>query len=234
MLTLNQGLQIMIALPLVFILPGYAIIAAIFPDQSLSLIERLLYSLGLSLTIMILGGLGLHATPWGMQKYSWICFIAIVTLSASGVALYRRWSRHTTPSRAKTGLSLHQGLLLTLSLVVLISAIGVAYYGAQQQQTLFTQLWIMPADKVGANTVRLGVDNFESVEMTYQLKLTEGNAEVNQWQYIRLAPGERWDTTVELPSEPSASTIVEAVLYRIDVPNQPYRIVTLSRSNQKG
>ena len=80
----------LLALLFVLALPGYAITAAIFPWKILTGLERLLFTVGLSLTATILCGLVLNLTPWGLQTTSWTVLLSIVTLVASLAAMQRR------------------------------------------------------------------------------------------------------------------------------------------------
>lgn len=67
----SNVLRIIIGLPLVLFFPGYTLIAALFPRKgSLSGIERLALSFGLSIAVVPLIGLALNYMPWGMSKPS--------------------------------------------------------------------------------------------------------------------------------------------------------------------
>ncbi len=61
----------LLALPLVFILPGYALTAALFPRGGLGLAETLTSSIGLSLAAVIVGGVILNLTPEGLTSIAW-------------------------------------------------------------------------------------------------------------------------------------------------------------------
>src|SRR5438874_6431419 len=76
-------------LPLALVLPGYALISALFPKRELGGSERVVFSVGLSLIIVILGGLVLNLTPFGLRTNSWAVYLGAITLGASGVALIR-------------------------------------------------------------------------------------------------------------------------------------------------
>ncbi|KPQ44797.1 MAG: hypothetical protein MPEBLZ_00619 [Candidatus Methanoperedens nitroreducens] len=60
----NQGfLRIIFALPLLLFLPGYMLIAIIFPKRGeLSSIERFTFSIGFSIAITVFDGFGLNYT----------------------------------------------------------------------------------------------------------------------------------------------------------------------------
>lgn len=60
----STALRIIFGIPLVLFLPGYALIAALFPGKNdLDTIERIALSFGLSIAIVPLIGLALNFTP---------------------------------------------------------------------------------------------------------------------------------------------------------------------------
>lgn len=59
-------LRVPIGLLMVLFVPGYVLIAALFPKrEDLDGIERIALSFGLSIAVVPLIGLGLNYTPWG-------------------------------------------------------------------------------------------------------------------------------------------------------------------------
>lgn len=111
-LLLPDGSALRVALGLVFLLiaPGYALVAALFPERAreydvrkgedgeetetvregLEPLERAGLSLGLSIAVVPLLGLLLNATPWGIRLVPILIAVAAFTLVASAVALVRR------------------------------------------------------------------------------------------------------------------------------------------------
>lgn len=76
-------LRIIIGLPFVFFFPGYMLVAALFPSKnSISAIERMALSLGMSFAVVPLLGLILNYTPWGITLYS-----ILITLSCFIIAM---------------------------------------------------------------------------------------------------------------------------------------------------
>lgn len=168
-----------LTLPLVLVLPGYALMASVFPRRSLGAVECLVFSLGLSLVIVVLGGLVLNWTPFGLRASSWSLLLGSITLGACAVALARRrglrtyhaermrsisalfrtyhaecmrsiWALYGLLRIKGVGLTFHQGLLLGMAVVIICGAIAISNIGAAQQPFPgFTQLWILPAG--GAN-----------------------------------------------------------------------------------
>lgn len=209
-------------------LPGYALTLALFPRSSLGGAARLALGAGLSLAVAALGGLLLDVMPSGLQPRSWGVLLSCVTIGASAVAL----ARHGEPT-ASGGLrtyvlpDLRQATLFAAALLVMGSTVVVAYNGALQQHTTFTQLWMVPDRGIGQDAIRMGVRNMESATVTYGLRLQVGTVTIREWPGIKLNSTEGWETTVELPDMGPDKAFVEAVLFRSDAPGDPYRRVAL-------
>lgn len=223
-----------LTLPLVLVLPGYALTSALFPGRVLRVLEHVVFSLALSLVIVILSGLLLNWTPFGLQARSWSVLLSGVTLIASAVAFVRRGEQNLSASawlRVQVGgVKSRQGLLLGLAVVVLCGAVAVSYLGAAQQPFPgFTQLWILPAGGTETkNTIRLGVSNMELTAMQYQLSVNMDGKMVKVWPSISLKPNEKWEATLVLPQTAHTGTVkVEALLYQSSAPTKIYRHVVL-------
>jgi uncharacterized membrane protein len=110
-------LRVVIGLPFVLFVPGYALIAALFPEAGASPdadgvadaaeadpdapsrtdrsgidgIERVALSFGLSIAVVPLLGLVLNFTPWGIRLVPIMVAVSGFTLVATAVAAIRRW-----------------------------------------------------------------------------------------------------------------------------------------------
>ena len=79
-----------LGLPMVLFLPGYTLVAALFPRKNdLDGIERLALSFGLSIVVVPLG-LGLNYTPWGIGLNPILITLDIFILIMCAVAVKRR------------------------------------------------------------------------------------------------------------------------------------------------
>ena len=89
---LNESpLRIIIALPVAIFIPGYCLIAALFPgNRDIDGIERIALSVGLSIIIVPLIGLWLNYTIWGIRLTPIVISLIVFTLCAAIVAQYRR------------------------------------------------------------------------------------------------------------------------------------------------
>lgn len=220
-------------LPLVLVLPGYALTCALFPKRALGITQYIVFSLALSLAILILGGLVLNWMPSGLNTRSWTVLLSGITLIASTVALIRRRGEYISASawlRVDLGLNFRQGLLLVLAAIVICGAVVVSYRGAAQQPFPgFTQLWILPANGASVkNTISLGVSNMELTAMEYNLTVNMDGKVVKVWPSIYLKLNEKWQATLVLPQTTQTRTArVEALLYQTIAPTKIYRHVVL-------
>lgn len=84
-------LRILFGVPLILFIPGYALIAVLFPGaKDIDGIERVALSFGLSIAIVPLIGLALNYTPWGIRLDPIVTCLAIFTLCMCLIAQYRR------------------------------------------------------------------------------------------------------------------------------------------------
>jgi uncharacterized membrane protein len=89
---LNESfLRVLFGIPLVLFIPGYALIAALFPaKQDIDGIERVALSFGLSIAVVPLVGLALNYTPWGIRLDPIVVCLSILTIGLCLAAQYRR------------------------------------------------------------------------------------------------------------------------------------------------
>jgi uncharacterized membrane protein len=73
-------------------LPGYALVEALYPkEEDLSPLERLAFSIGLSLALVPLVGLILNYTPWGIKLDPILISLTILTLTFLAFSTYRKY-----------------------------------------------------------------------------------------------------------------------------------------------
>jgi hypothetical protein len=221
----NPALRLIVALPLVVVIPGYALMAATCPGPSVSGAERLALSIGTSLTMAVLGGLLLNWTPWGLQPSSWVILLSTLTLVAAAYAVVQRRRSPTEPASkplrasATSGLGIGSGFLVGAAVLIVVGTVYLARLSAgSRAEEGFTQVWMLPAGESSPTSVRLGVNSREEAETMYVLRLDVDGAPLETWTSIVLAPGQTWETTAALPSDSSVPVVAEARLYRIDGP----------------
>jgi uncharacterized membrane protein len=84
-------LRIIFGLPFLLFLPGYSLVSALWVKQvELEPLERVGYSLGLSLAMVPIVGLGLNYTPSGITLLSVVLSLYIIIILLNVVAWFRR------------------------------------------------------------------------------------------------------------------------------------------------
>jgi hypothetical protein len=87
----------------VLFLPGYVTVEALFPKgRDLKGIERFALSIGSTLTLVMLVGLLLNYTPWGIRLTPIVISLTILTLGLAGVGVGRQYgmsSQSQTPAQ---------------------------------------------------------------------------------------------------------------------------------------
>ena len=83
--------RVLLGLLLVLFLPGYSLIAALFPGKDdLDGIERIALSFGLSIAVVPLLGLALNYTPFGIRLVPILVVLSVFTVSLAVIAGVRR------------------------------------------------------------------------------------------------------------------------------------------------
>lgn len=215
--------RLIVGVPLVLMVPGYALMAAC-TGQMPGWAERVGLSLGLSLVVAVLGGFVLYLLPWEIEARSWALLLGSITLGSSGIALRRRRAYPVVPTGAITGrISRRQGVLLGLAALICVGAVGVARLGVTVQHTSFTQFWMLPISADDVPSVQLGIQSWELTQAQYRLQVTVGTRVIQEWTAIDLAPGQQWETVLEVSGVQDSAEPVVASLYRQDNPTIMYR-----------
>ncbi|WP_122088205.1 DUF1616 domain-containing protein [Halalkalicoccus subterraneus] len=101
----ETSLRVLFGLPFVLFLPGYAFIAALFPERGsvptdeetvsrgggIDPIERVALAFGTSIAIVPLLGLILNFTPWGLRLTPIVLSVSAFTIGCTIVGAVRRW-----------------------------------------------------------------------------------------------------------------------------------------------
>ena len=92
---LNETLlRPILGFPLVFFVPGYVFVSALFPsDDELDTIERIALSIGLSICIVIFTGFMLNYTPFGIRVAPILFSLSAITLILTAISAVRRLSK---------------------------------------------------------------------------------------------------------------------------------------------
>jgi len=236
----NEVLRIIVGIPMVLFIPGYALIAALFPGKGdLDGIERVALSFGLSIAIVPLVGLALNFTPFG---------ISAITLLLTYIAHWRRQrlaqeARFSVSFRAwydairnmELGESrLDRALTVILAISILLSVAMLVYVIVTPKQgEKFTEFYILgPGGKAAGyptnftigkpETVIIGVVNHEYSAVNYTVNVRIRNETLNEIG-IALAHNATWEKPVNITmAKPAGMEKLEFLLYRENL-SEPYR-----------
>ena len=222
-LTEISPIRVIFGLPLVLFLPGYALIAALFPRRDdLDAIERIALSFGLSIAITPLLGLALNYTPFGIRLMPVLIVLSVFTVSLA-LGAYAR--RSMIPERDRFAVEPHiatffknmkepfkatdtkiDKMLSVILIISIVLAISMTVYviATPKEGEKFTEFYILGPNgtasdyptnlKVGEEgEVIIGVVNHEYANVSYWLEV-KLNGEVISGKSIELMHNETWES----------------------------------------
>lgn len=194
----------------VLVLPGLALMTALFPRGGPSLAHRVVWAAGSSLAVTVLSGLVLNLFGT-LTRDAWLAVLAEIALAGIAIACIRRivdWRRSApeespppavrAPSPARRpALVAYSVLVVAISLCAL--AIAIARLSAESDGgTGFTELSLVPAvgDAARAEAV-VAVKSHENETRGYHVMFEGPRNQRSTWSF-RLPPGRRWQRAVHL------------------------------------
>ncbi len=191
-LVTGQGL--LAAILMVLFIPGYALVAALFPDdEEINWIERVALSLGLSIAVVPLLGLLLNFTPYGIRLVPIVLSILIFS-EGLGLVAYMRRMKLPVEKRLSATIeigrpawqeysALDKALTMGLVISVLFSVSVLAYVATTPRPgEPFTEFYVLgPGGRAEdyptflnvsqEGTVILGVANHEFQRLDYTVRV---------------------------------------------------------------
>ncbi|GAB6286042.1 MAG: DUF1616 domain-containing protein [Methanoregula sp.] len=192
-------LRILFGLPMVLFIPGYTLIAALFPgSKDIDGIERVALSFGLSIAVVPLIGLGLNYTPWGIRLDPIVTSLVIFTVAMCLITLYRRAQipqedRFVVPLRAMqqsvkeeffpAETSRLDRALSIILLLAIVAAVATTVYVivVPKEGEKFTEFFILGEKKMAADypthlftgqngSLYIGIGNHEYRSINYTVE----------------------------------------------------------------
>lgn len=200
-------LRAALAIPLVLLLPGYALVAALFPTRVLPTVERLLLSAGSSFALTIFAGLVISWTGIGLAPLSWAVALAVITLAGCVVAWLRRFRLGLYGPAVASATMPRKGafMLVIAALAAADVLLGSRLIAGQQQAPPPAQLWLVPISGQ-PNDALIGVRAGSSAA-EYRLVISAATEPIYQFD-IRLNAGETWERNLNFAPELRALPIV--------------------------
>ncbi len=197
LLALNVGN--LLAILLVLFVPGYVLVAALFPgsviegQREIDWIERITLSFGLSIAVVPLLGLLLNFTPWGIR---FVPIVVTTTLFTVGVGFAAYWRRTRLQPERRLSLTVDLGepvwsdystldkaLTIALAASIVVAAATLVYVVATPPPgETFTEFYVLgpggnasgyPTNLTANETgnVIIGVNNHEGASVNYTLRI---------------------------------------------------------------
>jgi len=220
-----DAVRIILSVPVVLFLPGFALTVILFPQKSLGVLERLLLSVALSVAIVALSGLLLNLTPWGLEARTlWIALLLMVAVEIIVIFFTRRtWWMDAMAFPRNINFNTRQWVLMALAATMTVMAVYIARTPAPQKGLEgYTLLSAQAGDTT--DTLRLSVRSEEFKQTKYQIKY-QFNGTDREGPTLELSPGETWEQAVSIPVDKLAGKSFTVLLYRLDNPTQVYRHV---------
>ena len=197
---LNESpIRIALAIPVILFIPGYCLLASLFPKNGdLDLMTRMVLSIGVSIAIVPLIGLGLNFTPWGIRLDPIVTSLTLFTLVMILIILDQR-SRLPSEERYRVPVSeiaaaiqeefwkkeadrnarILNGVLAAAILITILTAVYVVTVPREGEQ--FTEFFILGENRTAANypdwiipgrnySMFVGVGNHENGDSTYTIE----------------------------------------------------------------
>jgi uncharacterized membrane protein len=223
MLSQSNFLSVILGLPFVLFFPGYSLVLALFPrKESISNIERIVLSLGLSFSVVPLIGLMLNYSPWGVRIESVFTALYGFLVIISTIAFLRRRKvedserihiRFTLKMPGWGASPLDRALSIILA-VSIIGVLGMSSYSVFAHKTgqRFTEFYVPPrngqsvssAENVSSgkeSSVLLGISNHEYETVNYRIEASMDGSAVGSMTGIVLAHGEKWEGEIKFVPE---------------------------------
>jgi len=244
-------IRIIFGIPVVLFIPGYVLIAALFPGKNdLDPIERTALSFGLSIAIVPLIGLVLNFTPWGIRLVPIIIALTIFILVMAIISHIRRlklqdnkfevdlkgiYNSIKTEIVQKPENRFDKILTIVLIISIILALFMVVYViVAPKQGEKFTEFYLLglggKAEGYPANltvgkmeSVIVGIVNHEYETINYTLRVSIID-DILKEEHIRIAHNETWEQRVNFTPQRSGTGLkLQFLLFKDNNFSRPYR-----------
>lgn len=170
-------IRLLVGVPLIMILPGYALVSIFDPQRELGVVERFAASIALSVFVTIAAGMALAASPVGISQTGALLAVGAFTLLANAIGMKRQPVAVRAPepilSRPLVVPVVVAALSLAGMLVVNGVTIGNAAFRPSGRELI--QLWMLPDAQRDDGGVRIGVDTRITTGSKFTLEVWQGS-----------------------------------------------------------
>ncbi|NLO90178.1 MAG: DUF1616 domain-containing protein [Clostridia bacterium] len=239
--------KVILGFPFILLFPGYTLTALLFPKAGdLRSLERLVFSFGLSITVVPMLCMALNYTPWGIRLYSVVLTVLLFISVMAGLAWKRRIGLpkderlqlcfEITISWSK--LTKGQKILYVSLLGAVFLLMGTFCYVVSNPKGSenFTEFYILGQGGMAADypkemdlgeedEVTVGIVNHENKKINYRMEVRMGDEVIQIISPITLKHGEKWEQPVIFRPNASGENVkVEFALFKEGQgEKEPYR-----------
>jgi Protein of unknown function (DUF1616) len=220
-------LSLLAAAPLLFFLPGYAIVCATFAKRPIDPARLLVLSVGLSLVTLALVPLAIDVLPGGVSPGWWAVALCLVVIGcARGAALGRDRPASAAVRRPRFRGTRGELALLAGGLAAGIAAVVLIFIPFSAKHAIgYSEMWIEAKTGTAAPVATVGIASREQDSDRFTLELrTNRDEKPFEVRSFRLSPGEEQVLTVRPPSPGDRPVKVSATLFQNGI-TKPYRRV---------
>ena len=250
----NTIFRIIFGFILILFIPGYSIIAALFPKKDyLDGLERIILSFGLSITVTPIIALLLNYTPFGIRLEPILVSLLVFIIVMSIIAYIRRTTlsenerfsinfkyylnRITESLKRETGTDKILSIALIISIILAVSATAYAIVTPQEGEK-YTEFYILglngtagdyPTNLTSGETgnVTLRIVNHEYSTVNYKMIIKLNNQTINE-KNITISSNQIYEEPFTfVPYTYGQNHKLEFLLYKLPDENNPYRSLHL-------
>jgi uncharacterized membrane protein len=232
----HNFLRVVLGIPLVLFFPGYVMTIALFPrKEGVDFVQRIAISFGASIAMVVMTGLIVNFTPFGLRLEPLLWSLIIIILILSIIAWFRLrklsiYERFTIPffeMAPEWGKTTKEKMLIIVLFFAIIGVlVSVGYVTADSKVgEHFTEFYILDSKgeipyavtnlTLGQNeTVTVGITNHEGKTIDYRIEVTVNGINVNEIKGIILVSGQKWENPIVFtPQIADSNTRVDFTLF---------------------
>jgi hypothetical protein len=221
--------RIILTIPMVLFLPGYALVSAAVPRFVVPSVERVLLSVGVSIALTILVGTFLGWPTFGLSQATWPLALVSLTMILIVIAWARRVHSGVVGARPRfVPMPVRSALMIGLAVLIVANVIiGARIFATSQLTPVPLQLWMLPVAGEPAQA-RLGM-HAGAEGGDFKLVVSAAGQAIHEFD-VQVSAEQTWETVLVLPDDTLEIPIV-ARLYQngSDVES---RFVTLVPDNR--
>ena len=209
----SQLLRLVLALPLLLLFTGHALLRAFGPVAT-SATEHVICAIGLSIAVALPTGFLLNRLG-ALAPLGWALALLAVVAASLAITFWRK--RPAEPYLVMwnlPGWRARHVAMIGLAAVVIVGAYARAVSDASKQRQFdYVNFWMVAGTKA-PGAVIVGIESAERESQLFDVEVTSDGQLVAVWRAVALDPGERWTRDLSLGVDPLQHRKFYGRLYR--------------------